>query len=89
MNSHVRLYFLNDICSLRVGVRFHLFELIKIHMGRREFCNSCIIILDREDALPNCDVESWDFAVLTRPRLKYFTWKKNIVSTRYDGRYEA
>lgn len=35
---------------LRIGVRFHLFELTKIIVDHRELCNSDIIILIREDA---------------------------------------
>lgn len=44
---------------LRIGVRFHLFELTKIIVDHRELCNSDIIILIREDA----QVESENFAV--------------------------
>jgi hypothetical protein len=66
--------------SLRDAVRFHLFELTKILVGHREFCNSCIMILNHEDTVPSADVKSGDFTV-NRPRLKYLTWKKIISTT--------
>lgn len=58
-----------------------MFELIKILVGHREFCNSCTMILNQEDAVPSADIKPEDFHRANHARLKDLTWKK-LISTR-------